>query len=259
MDHPRIDPRRPASRRTAAARPDNEALGFRPLYRQVRDVLVKRIVDNVWQPGELLPSEFEIAADLGVSQGTIRKALDELEIENFIVRRQGKGTYVARHDEARILFQFFKLMPDSGKSEFPESQIFDVTVETANAEAAAALRLNAGTRVVCIERLRSLSGQTCIVERITLPRALFPGIEKRDLPNNLYELYRSDFRVTVVRASENLKAVAATRREAKHLGIEVGAPLLAIDRTAYALDGRPVEWRVSLCQTDKQHYVSDLR
>ena len=264
MDQPRIDPRRPdskraAARRTEAVRPGEEKLGFRPLYRQVRDVLVKRIVDNVWQSGELLPSEFEIAADLGVSQGTIRKALNVLEAEKFIVRRQGKGTYVARHDEARILFQFFKLVPDSGKSEFPESQILDVTVETASAKAAAALGLNAGTRVVCIERLRSLAGQICIIERITLPRALFPGIEKRDLPNNRYELYRSDFRVTVVRASEKLKAVAATRREAKHLGVLAGAPLLAIDRTAYALDGRPVEWRVSHYQTGKLHYVSDLR
>jgi GntR family transcriptional regulator len=249
MDRPQIEPKRPAS----------DALGFRPLYRQVRDVLVKRIVDNVWQPGELLPSEFEIAADLGVSQGTIRKALDELATEKFIIRRQGKGTYVARHDEARILFQFFKLVPDSGKSEFPESQILDVAVKTADAAAAAALHLAANARVVYIERVRSLAGRVCIVERITLPRSLFPGIEKRDLPNNLYELYRSDFQVTVVRASEKLKAVAASRRETRHLGVKAGAPLLAIDRTAFALDGRPVEWRMSLCQTDKMHYLSNLR
>ncbi len=249
MDQPRIAPRSA----------DSDALGFRPLYRQVRDVLVKRIIDNVWKPGELLPSEFEIAGDLGVSQGTIRKALDELEAEKFVVRRQGKGTYVARHDEARILFQFFKLVPDSGKSEFPESQILEVAAGTADAAAAAALGLPVGARVVAVERLRSLAGRVSIVERITLPRALFPGIEKRDLPNNLYELYRSDFSVTVVRASEKLKAVAASRREAKHLGLKVGAPLLAIDRTAFALDGRPVEWRFSLCRSDMLHYLSDLR
>jgi GntR family transcriptional regulator len=233
--------------------------GFHPLYRQVRDVLIKRIIDNAWKPGELLPSEFEIADDLGVSQGTIRKALDELEAENFVVRRQGKGTYVARHDEARILFQFFKLTPDSDKSEFPESQILSVSVDTADAEAAAALGLTTGARVVRIERLRSLAGRVCIAEHIVLPRTLFPGIEKRDLPNNLYELYRSDFRVTVVHASEKLKAVAATKRDAKSLGLLPGAPLLSINRTAIAADGRPVEWRVSLCHTDALHYLSNLR
>jgi len=245
--------------RIAPQRAGTEALGFRPLYRQVRDVLVKRIIDNAWKPGEMLPSEFEIADELGVSQGTIRKALDELEAEKFVTRRQGKGTYVARHDEARILFQFFKLVPDSEKIEFPESQILDVSVGTADPAAAAALDLRVGTRVVRIERLRSLSGRVCIVERILLPRVLFPGIEKRDLPNNLYELYRSDFRVTVVRASEKLKAVAASRREAKQLGVRAGAPLLSIDRIAISADGRPVEWRMSLCQTAALHYWSDLR
>lgn len=249
MDRPRI---KAISARTLA-------LGFHPLYRQVRDVLVKRIVDGMWKPGEALPNEFDIAADLGVSQGTARKALNTLETEKFILRRQGKGTFVASHDEARILFQFFKLVPDTGTSEFPDSRILRVEVDAADAPAASALSLRAGARIVRIERLRSLGGRICIVERILLPRSLFPGIEKRDLPNNLYELYRAEFGVTVVRAVEKLKAVAATKRDAKHLGLKVGAPLLKIDRTGYALDGRPVEWRVSLCQTDSSHYLSDLR
>jgi len=233
--------------------------GFRPLYRQVRDVLVRRISDGIWQPGEALPSEMEIAADLGVSQGTARKALDEMELENLIVRHQGRGTFVARHDDARILFQFFKLIPDSGEKQFPDSRILDTNLRPATVEAARILKLRGGSRVVSIERIRSLAGKVCIVETITLPNALFPGAEKFDLPNNLYELYRSRFGVTIGRAIERLKAVAATRREAKHLGVAIGAPLLAIDRTAFALDGRPVEWRVSLCRTDRLHYLSDLR
>jgi GntR family transcriptional regulator len=234
------------------------ALGFRPLYRQVRDVLVKRIVDGTWRPGEALPSETDIATDLRVSQGTVRKALDELVEENFVVRRQGKGTFVARHDEERILFQFFKLTCDNGISEFPDSRILSVTVEGADPGAAEALSLRTGSRVVRIERLRSLAGRICILERIALPRALFPSIEKRDLPNNLYELYRSVFGVTVVRAQERLKAVAVAKRDAKTLGLRPGVPLLSIDRRAFAADGRPVEQRLSLCRTDILHYFSDL-
>ena len=248
-----------AAEMRAARGATREPLGFRPLYRQARDLLVQRIVDGKWQPGAALPSESEIAVDLGVSQGTIRKALDELEAEKFVVRRQGKGTFVARHDEARILFQFFKLIPDNGDSEFPESEILSVETDTADARTAAALDLRTGARVVRIERLRSLVGQVCIVERIALPRALFPGIEKRALPNNLYQLYRSDFGVTIVRASEKLKATPATRREAKHLGLAPGAPLLSVDRTAIAANGRPAEWRLSLCNTERLHYWSDLR
>jgi GntR family transcriptional regulator len=239
------------------------ALGFRPLYRQVKDVLMRRIADGVWAAGGALPSEPDIAADLGVSHGTVRKALDELAAENLVVRRQGKGTFVARHDEARILFQFFKLIPDTGERRFPDSRILGVEVRDADPDAARilGLRKNArgGARVVALERVRSLADRICIVERIVLPRALFPGIEKRDLPNNLYELYRAEFGVTITRATERLKAVAATRRDAKHLDVAVGAPLLAIDRTALAIDGAPVEWRVSLCRTDTIHYLSDLR
>jgi GntR family transcriptional regulator len=234
------------------------ALGFCPLYRQVRDVIVKRIVDGVWRPGEALPSETDIATDLRVSQGTVRKALNELAEENFVVRRQGKGTFVARHDEERILFQFFKLTPDNGISEFPDSRILSVTVESADAGTTEALSLRTGSRVVRIERLRSLAGRICILERIALPRALFPTIEKRDLPNNLYELYRSLFGVTVVRARERLKAVTAVKRDAKLLGLPHGVPLLSIDRRAFAVDGRPIEQRLSLCHTDVLHYFSDL-
>ena len=235
------------------------ALGFRPLYRQVKDVLVRRIADGVWAAGGVLPSEPDIAADLGVSHGTVRKALDELAAENLVVRRQGKGTFVARHDEARILFQFFKLIPDTGERRFPDSRILGVETRDADAAAARVLALRKGAKVVVLERVRSLAERICIVERIVLPRTLFPAIERRELPNNLYELYRSEFGVTIARATERLKAVAATRREAKHLDVAVGAPLLAIDRTALAIDGAPVEWRVSLCRTDAFHYLSDLR
>src|SRR5215217_5897815 len=117
-----------------------EGLGFRPLYRQAKDVLTRRIAEGAWQPGQILPSEFEIAADLGVSQGTVRKALDEMTAENLLVRRQGRGTFVARHDDARILFQFFKLVPDSGERSFPESRVLEVT-KTTDPQATEMLRL----------------------------------------------------------------------------------------------------------------------
>jgi GntR family transcriptional regulator len=237
---------------------DDKALGFRPLYRQVRDILVKRIADGVWLAGQALPSESEIAQDLGVSQGTVRKALDEMTADNLVVRRQGRGTYVARHDDERILFQFFKLVPDSGERSFPDSRMIE-TVRTVDPEAAAVLGLKPRDPVVRLDRVRSINGDACILERIFLPASLFPDLEKRQLPNNLYELYALDFGVTIGRASEKLKAVAASEDEAKTLGIETGGPLLRVDRLAFGLDGKRAEWRISLCRTDKVHYWSDLR
>jgi GntR family transcriptional regulator len=248
--------KRKAAGRDAGMR---NSLGFRPLYRQAKDVLVQRIAEGTWQPGQILPNEFEIAADLGVSQGTVRKALDEMTAENLLVRRQGRGTFVARHDEERILFQFFKLTPADGKRRFPESRVLDVRVVRASPEACSRLGLAAGDKVIQIERVRSLDGVTCIAEGMVLPHRLFPGLEDRNLPNNLYELYASEFGVTVVRASERLKAIAAPPRVARHLDVSVGAPLLSVDRTAFGIGGAPVEWRVSICRTDEFHYLCDLR
>lgn len=233
-------------------------LGFRPLYKQVRDALVKRIADGVWQPGQLLPSEPDIALNLGVSAGTVRKALDEMTADNLVVRRQGRGTYVAKHDEARILFQFFKLVPDSGDRHFPESRVLRVEL-CHKAEAAERLGLPGTAQLLTLDRVRLLGGAVCVFERIFLPSAFFPNLETREIPNNLYELYATEFGVTIGEASEHLKAVAATANEAQYLQVEVGDPLLRIDRLAFSIDKRRVEWRISICRTDKIHYVSDLR
>ena len=243
---------------TVAAEP-GDVLGFRPLYRQVRELLVRRIAEGLWAPGQPIPSEPEIASELGVSQGTVRKALDEMAGENLVVRRQGRGTYVARHDDARILFQFFRIVPDSGGKEFPDSRLTEVAGEGADEEAAAALGVAPGAAVVRLERVRSLAGEVCIAERIVVPAALFPGIAERELPNNLYELYAAQFGVVVGRASEKLRAVAAGAREAEFLGVAAGTPLLRVDRTAFSIDGKLAEWRISWCRTERVHYLSDLR
>lgn len=236
-----------------------ETIGYRPLYRQIRDLLVRRIVDGVWAPGEALPSESRIARELAVSLGTVRKALDEMAAERLVVRRQGRGTYVARHDERRVLFQFFKLAPDDGAAVFPESRVLAASRAVASAAEATALRLAAGTAVVRIARVRSLEGRPVVLEDITLPAALVAGLEARPVPNNLYELYAVDYGLTIARASERLKAVAAADRHAAQLGCEVGTPLLAVDRLAHTIDGRLAEWRRSACRTDGVHYLAELR
>jgi GntR family transcriptional regulator len=232
---------------------------YRPLYAQVRDALVKRLVDGVWLPAQMLPSEFELAGELGVSQGTVRKALDALAAENLVVRRQGRGTFVAEHDEARILFQFFKLLPDSGEAAFPESKVVSARLAAATDDEARVLGLEAGADVYRIGRVRSLGGRPIIAERVTLPAALFPGLIEGSVPNNLYGLYASRYGVTVARAHERLKAVALSSESALLLEVDESRPALLIDRVAFALSGEPVEWRVSHCLTDDFHYSSDLK
>ncbi|MCZ8313669.1 GntR family transcriptional regulator [Phreatobacter sp.] len=235
-------------------------IGFLPLYRQVKERLVRRIADGEWQAGRAIPSEMQIAAELGVSQGTVRKALDEMTAERLLVRRQGVGTFVASHDEDRILFQFFKLSRDDGRRVFPDSTVLSVGEERCDADAALRLGLRRGTRVVRIHRLRSLGGDIAVSESIIVPSARFAGLAACDpVPNNLYGLYAERYGVTIARASESLKAVPCPPADAPHLGLAAGSPVLAIDRLALDLDGQRVEWRVSLCRTDQFHYTSDLK
>jgi len=238
---------------------EDGGLGYRPLYRRVKDALVRRIAEGQWVAGQLIPSETQIAQELGVSQGTVRKALDDMTAENLLVRRQGKGTFVARHDEARILFQFFKLNPDDGEKTFPESEVLSLAKEPAGDAAAARLGIGPAEETLRIRRVRSMAGERAIVETIVLPAALFPGLADAAVPNNLYGLFSTRYGVTVAHAQERLKAVAASAADARALGIRAGTPLLAIDRLAEAIDGRIVEWRYSLCRTERFHYLSDLR
>lgn len=233
---------------------------FRPLYQQVQDILKARLIKGAWKPGDLLPSEFQLADELKVSQGTVRKALDEMVAQNLLVRRQGRGTYVAQHDQQRSLFHFFKLEPDDGSRRLPTSQVLDISVASANAAECEALRLTPADRVIRVERVRLMDEMPIMYEWLSVPEPLFPTLAQMgQLPNTLYSLYAVQFGITVTKAREELRAVPATEIEARYLKLPVGEPVLEIQRVAIALDGRPVELRISHCNTAKVRYVAELQ
>ena len=237
-----------------------QALGFNPLYMQVKQRMLDRMLSGAWAPGMLLPSEQQIAAEIGVSQGTVRKALDSLQAENLIVRRQGRGTFVAEHTSERALFHFFKLVSPRGDRALPETVHVALSTGPADAEAAARLGLEPGAPVWLLRRHRALDGAVLVSETLTLSAEAFPGLDAHQpLPNNVYSLYERAYGRTVARAVEELRAVAAPAADAAALGCAEGHPVLLIERVALGLDGRPVEWRRSLCLTDTYRYLSDLR
>jgi len=236
------------------------APGFRPLYRQVQELFRQRIADGTWRPGQALPAEPRLAAELNVSQGTVRKALDELAAQSILVRHQGRGTFVAEHTEETAMFRFFRLAADDGSRLLPTSRVLSCAVERAAPRAQDRLGLGQGDAVVAIRRLRLLADRPAIYEFIAAPAELFPGLAELgdDLPNTLYDLYQRRWGVTIGRAVERLKAVPAPLAEAEALGAGPGDPLLEIDRVAQDLEGRAVEWRVSHCRCDTLHYESVL-
>lgn len=240
-----------------AGRPDGPLRAARrdvPLYEMVDSLIRKRLVENAYPPGGMLPSEVQLARELGVSQGTVRRALDALVTEGLLYRRQGIGTFVPEMEDRRALFLFFNMVGLDGRQEMPAARLLDVEAGPATAEEAARLALDPGAPVRRLARLRLFRGVPTILERIAVSEALLPGLGEATPPEHLFRHYEAAYGVTVVEAEEAIRAVAATAEEAAALGCATGAPLLQIDRVALALDRRPVEWRVSRCDTGRHAY-----
>jgi len=231
-----------------------------PLYLAVRDAMLERIGSGALAPGDMLPSEFALADEFDVSQGTVRKALDDLAARNLVVRRQGKGTFVAAHTPERALFHFFHIVTDDGARELPtKSHVLSCRRRRADKDEADALNLDRQDRVIEIRRIREMDGKPAIAETVCVAADMFLDLDKRavaEVPNELYQMYEERYGITVHRASERLCAVAASADDASALGIKPGTPLLEISRIAETLDGRPVELRKSRCLTDGRHYQS---
>jgi len=237
-----------------------EAAGM-PLYRVVKRSLLQAIESGAFPPGETLPSEAEIASQMGISIGTLRRAVDELAAEHILVRRQGRGTFVATHNTDRFLFQFFHVEREDGRREAPVVDLVSFERVRADEEPAQALQLRPGDPVVQIENRLRLQGLAVIYDRLTLPAGLFKGLTEkrfRERPSTIYQLYQSDFGITVVRAQERARARAADRNAARVLGVAVGLPVMQVNRTALTFGDRPVEHRVSIINTAHHDYVNLL-
>lgn len=234
---------------------------FSPLYQQIKALILGSLQAGEWKPGEAIPSENDLAARFKVSQGTVRKAIDELASENLLVRRQGKGTFVATHHEDRVHFRFLRLVPDNGEPHYPKSKILDCKRLRAPAEIAKLLDLKAGDAVVQIERILFFSEEATVYEEIWLPGITFKGLTTErlvDWRGPMYALFETEFATHMVRATERLRAVAADELSAKHLGIEIGTPLLAVERVSFTYGERPVEVRKAVYLTSTHHYLNEL-
>jgi len=234
---------------------------FSPLYRQIKDFMIRSLEAGEWGPGDAIPSEAELAARFNVSQGTVRKAIDEMAAENMLVRRQGKGTFVATHDDPRSDYRFLRLAADDGETPHSVSEPLTCEVIAANATVAAALKINEGKAVVSMERVLRFAGEPVVLDQIYLVGEMFQGLSLerlRGYDRSLYSLFEGDYGVRMIRAEERLRAVAADAHSAALLGVAVGEPLLLVERTAFTYGNKPVEWRRGLYSTRRHHYTNEL-
>lgn len=236
---------------------------FQPLYVQIEALIVGALDAGEWRPGEAIPSEMELATRFRVSQGTVRKAIDALAAANLVVRRQGKGTFVATHTEEKSsTFRFLRIRRNDGRAEYPANRLLDVRRAKAAAEPARLLEIKTGEPVIVVRRVLEFKGEPVVLDEIVLPAALFKGLTRATLDayrGSMYSFFETRFGVRIVSAKEKITAVAADAAAAHVLKVRPGEPLLAVERVTSTYGGRPVEWRRGLCSTRRCHYINELR
>jgi len=235
---------------------------FQALYVQIRELLERALEAGEWPPGTVIPSEIELASRFGVSPGTVRKAVGTLAGANVLVRRQGKGTFVATHTEEKSSnFRFLRIRANDGHHEYPVSRLVDLRRGKASAESARLLAMKSGDGIFVLRRILEYGGTPAVLDEVTLPAALFAGLTRARYaayPGSMYGFFETEFGVRMLRAEERLHAVAADRSSAELLHVAPGTPLLAVDRVSYTYGDRPVELRRGLCTTRDQHYWNPL-
>ena len=237
---------------------------FSPLYQQIKGLILQSLQQGEWKPGEAIPSEMDLAARFRVSQGTVRKAIDELAAENLVMRRQGKGTFVATHAEQHVQYRFLKLMPDTGDARVEgraQRQVIDCKRVRASADVARALALRSADPVMQARRVLSFAVVPTILEDIWLPGQAFKGLTADQLASYegpTYAMFEIDFGVRMVRAEEKIRAVLPDAEQAAVLMVAPGTPLLSVERIAYTYNDVPMELRRGLYLTDTHHYRNEL-
>ena len=240
------------------------APAFSPLYQQIKGLILQSLQSGEWKPGEAIPSEIDLAARFRVSQDTVRKAIDDLAAENLVIRRQGKGTFVATHAEDQVQYRFLRLHPDSGDAsvEGPaERSIIDCKLVRAPADVARALGLRTGESVIQAHRVLAFQSVPTILEEIWLPGQAFKGLSAAHMahyPGPTYAMLEMDFGVRMVRAEEKIKAVLPDAEQAALLDVTPTTPLLSVERLAYTYNDVPMELRRGLYRTDTHHYRNEL-
>ena len=234
---------------------------MKPLYAQVKKRITESLVRGEWTPGQVIPSEIELAHIYDVSQGTVRKAIDELTAESILIRRQGKGTFVATHNEENVQLRFLRLTSSMGIKEKLDNQLVSFSKEKASNQLAKTLNINSAATVISLKRVLTFNDKPLILDVIKIPASSFRGLTAErvvEKKGSMYRMYETDFGIRMLHADEKIKAVSANYEAASLLGVKEHSPLLSVERVSFTYDDQPIEWRLGLCITDNHYYRAEL-
>jgi GntR family transcriptional regulator len=216
-----------------------ERFFHRPLYLQVRDDLAQRIATGAWKPGHTLPNEIELAQELGVSSGTMRRSLDLLETEHLVTRRQGRGTFVNDPGSQALAHRFDNIHLANGTRVEGEVRTLDITLAEASGPECDRLNLVRGDHVY----------------RITRIRLHLAGLMETALPSHRLADIAQAYHLLLGGAEERISVTVPSQVAAEALGLAPGLHVLSLDRVISTRDGQPAEWRKAECVLNKMHYL----
>jgi GntR family transcriptional regulator len=235
--------------------------GPTPLYHQLKQALRDEIERGTYKPGDRLPSEPELIRQYGISRITVRQALDELESEGLIVRRHGKGTYVAERrieQELVRLTDFMEDMQQAGQK--PSSRVLAFVHERAHPTVARALQLKEGTEVVRVDRLRLADERPIAFDSTWLPLRFGELLVGMDLTQEtIYHILETRYAIPVLSGAFSITAASATPQQASILDIPPGVALLLIQRISYTTGDEPVYVQDRYYRPDRVQYRVLLR
>jgi len=231
-----------------------------PLYIQIAESLLERIMSGELAPEERLPSERELSKSLNVSRMTLRAALRELGDKGLLVRRPGDGTYISK---PKIERQAGKLVPftESMRHRGYQTGAKIITLEERLAEVSVAsqLKIAVSMPVYYIQRLRFINREPVMLEKFSVPVNRFPNLDTYNLETrSFYSIAESEYGITIHQAQQSLEAVSATEFEAELLAVEPGVPLMLERRLAFDPDSRPVEYGQDLYRGDRFRFITEI-
>jgi GntR family transcriptional regulator len=230
----------------------------RPLYLQVRDALASRIAGGEWKPNAAIPNEGDLAREFGVSSGTMRKALDLMEGERLLTRRQGRGTFVNDQASDELAVRYSNIRTVDGERITGEVNMLGMTQGSANATECARLRMRPDDRVWRIQRVRMHKGEPFMVEEVAMPVALFPGLDEQNDFSNRIVVLAQQYGILLGKGDERVSIGSASPAVAEALNLKASTPILVLDRVVQDLGGRPVEWRLGMGHFADKYYLAEI-
>ena len=233
-----------------------------PMWLQIRNELFDCLYKDILRPGQLIPNEKTLVELFNVSIGTIRKAIGALEKEGILIRKQGLGTFVCQHDTQSFLFKFFHIVKNgSDIRHIPDVELASFEMRKANKTEMQLLKISQeNNKVFHIYNKLGFQSKVHSIDKIVIATTKFPLLTEETLVNRhntIYNLFQNKFNVFITHTSERIKATSVDKKISQMLGIEMGTPILKIERLGYTFHDEIVELRTSYVNTTEVEYIRD--